>query len=121
VATPTFGARVLYLTIVHALGARPRAQKAELRNTNVADASSSSSMRPAYWRRINSRSSLPSPERALLRNQPVKRTGRHRDPRLRWYGIGGLIALRDVLILARCVVGFAPSRCVCRSTAPNAA
>jgi type II secretory pathway predicted ATPase ExeA len=30
VATPTFGARGLYLTIVHALGARPRAQKAEL-------------------------------------------------------------------------------------------
>ena len=28
--TPTFGARGLYLTIVHALGARPRAQKAEL-------------------------------------------------------------------------------------------
>jgi type II secretory pathway predicted ATPase ExeA len=26
VATPTFGARGLYLTIVHALGARPRAQ-----------------------------------------------------------------------------------------------
>src|SRR3954469_17697286 len=30
VATPTFGTRGLYLTIVHALGARPRAQKAEL-------------------------------------------------------------------------------------------
>src|ERR1051326_8916716 len=30
VATPTFGARGLYVTIVHALGARPRAQKAEL-------------------------------------------------------------------------------------------
>src|SRR5204863_7153929 len=30
VARPTFGARGLYLTIVHALGARPRAQKAEL-------------------------------------------------------------------------------------------
>ena len=30
VATPTFGARGLYLTIVHAEGARPRAQKAEL-------------------------------------------------------------------------------------------
>jgi len=30
VASPTFGARGLYLTIVHALGARPRAQKAEL-------------------------------------------------------------------------------------------
>src|SRR5439155_24048988 len=30
VATRTFGARGLYLTIVHALGARPRAQKAEL-------------------------------------------------------------------------------------------
>src|ERR1700716_1785718 len=30
VATPTCGARGLYLTIVHALGARPRAQKAEL-------------------------------------------------------------------------------------------
>src|ERR1700716_4707058 len=30
IATPTFGARGLYLTIVHALGARPRAQKAEL-------------------------------------------------------------------------------------------
>ena len=30
VATPTFGARGLYLTIVHALGAKPRAQKAHL-------------------------------------------------------------------------------------------
>src|SRR5207244_2969857 len=30
VATPTVGARGLYLTIAHALGARPRAQKAEL-------------------------------------------------------------------------------------------
>jgi type II secretory pathway predicted ATPase ExeA len=30
VATPTFGARGLYLTIVHALGAKPRAQKADL-------------------------------------------------------------------------------------------
>src|ERR1700716_1320638 len=30
IATPTCGARGLYLTIVHALGARPRAQKAEL-------------------------------------------------------------------------------------------
>ena len=29
-AKPTFGTRGLYLTIVHALGARPRAQKAEL-------------------------------------------------------------------------------------------
>ena len=30
VATPTFGVRGLYLTIVHALGAKPRAQKADL-------------------------------------------------------------------------------------------
>jgi type II secretory pathway predicted ATPase ExeA len=30
VATPTFGARGLYLTIVYALGAKPRAQKADL-------------------------------------------------------------------------------------------
>src|SRR5438067_7229012 len=30
VATPTFGARGLYLTIVHAPGAKPRAQKADL-------------------------------------------------------------------------------------------
>src|SRR5690348_6527243 len=30
VATPTFGARGLYLTIVHALGAKPRAHKADL-------------------------------------------------------------------------------------------
>jgi hypothetical protein len=30
VATPTFGAHRLYLTIVHALGAKPRAQKADL-------------------------------------------------------------------------------------------
>jgi type II secretory pathway predicted ATPase ExeA len=30
VATPTFGARGLYLTLVHALGAKPRTQKADL-------------------------------------------------------------------------------------------
>ena len=30
VATPTFGTRGLYLTIVHALGAKPRVQKADL-------------------------------------------------------------------------------------------
>ena len=35
IATPTFGARGLYLTIVHALGARPRAQKAPARMTTA--------------------------------------------------------------------------------------